>query len=45
MDIQVIQAGPRHTEVIAKFNQAMAIETEGRKLPWGKIHPGINAIL
>ena len=25
--IQVIQAGPRHVEVIAEFNQAMAIET------------------
>ena len=45
MDIQVIQAGPRHSEVIAEFNQAMAIETEGRKLPWDKIHPGIKAIL
>ena len=45
MDIQVIQAGPRHSEVIAEFNQAMAIETEGRKLPWDRIHPGIKAIL
>ena len=45
LDIQVIQAGPRHSEVIAEFNQAMAIETEGRKLPWDKIHPGIKAIL
>ena len=45
MDIQVIQAGPRHFEVIAEFNQAMAIETEGRKLPWDKIYPGIKAIL
>jgi hypothetical protein len=45
MDIQVIQAGPRHSEVIAEFNQAMAIETEGRELPWDKIHPGIKAIL
>ena len=45
VDIQVIQAGPRHSEIIAEFNQAMAIETEGRKLPWDKIHPGIKAIL
>ena len=45
MDIQVIQAGPRHSEVIAEFNQAMAIETEGRKLPWDKIDAGIKAIL
>ena len=45
MDIQVVQASPQHTEVIAEFNQAMAIETEGKKLPWDKIHPGINAIL
>ena len=45
MDIQVIQAGPRHSEVIAEFNQAMAIETAGRKLSWDKIHPGIKAIL
>ena len=45
MDIQVIQAGPRHSKVIAEFNQAMAIETEGRKLPGDKIHPGIKAIL
>jgi GNAT superfamily N-acetyltransferase len=44
-EIQVIQAGPRQTEIIAEFNQAMAIETEGRKLPWDKIHPGIKAIL
>ena len=41
LDIQVIQAGPRHSEVIAEFNQVMAIETEGRKLTWDKIHPGI----
>ena len=45
MDIQVIQASPRHSEVIAEFNQAMAIETEGRKLPWDKIHAGVKAIL
>ena len=45
MDIPVIQASPRHSEVIAEFNQAMAIETEGRKLPWDKIHSGIKAIL
>lgn len=45
MAIQVVQASPQHTEVIAEFNQAMAIETEGKKLPWDKIHPGINAIL
>ena len=45
MDIKVIQAGPRHSEVIAEFNQAMAIEAEGTKLPWDKIHLGIKAIL
>jgi GNAT superfamily N-acetyltransferase len=45
VDIQVIQASPSYSEVIAEFNQMMTIETEGRKLPWGKIHPGINAIL
>ncbi len=45
MDIQVVQASPQHTEVIAKFNQAMAIETEGKELPWDKIHPGVKAIL
>jgi GNAT superfamily N-acetyltransferase len=45
MDIEVVQAGPQHSEVIAEFNQAMAIETEGKTLPWDKIHPGINAIL
>ena len=44
MHIQAIQAGPRHSEFIAEFNQAMAIETEGRKLSWDKIHPGIKAI-
>ena len=45
MDIQVIRAGPRQSEVIAEFNQAMAIATEGRRLPWDKIRPGIKAIL
>ena len=45
MDIEVVQAGPQHSDVIARFNQAMAIETEGKELPWEKIHPGINAIL
>ena len=45
MKIKVVQAGPQHAEIIAQFNQAMAIETEGKQLPWDKIHPGINAIL
>jgi len=45
MNIEVVQAGPQHAEVIAEFNQAMAIETEGKNLPWEKIHTGINAIL
>ncbi|MDA0272748.1 MAG: GNAT family N-acetyltransferase, partial [Proteobacteria bacterium] len=45
MNIEVIQAGPQHAEVIAEFNQAMAIETEAKNLPWEKIHTGINAIL
>ena len=45
MNIRVIQASPQHTEVIAKFNQAMAIETEGKELSWDKIHPGVKSIL
>jgi hypothetical protein len=45
MDIAAVQAGPRHSDVIAEFNQAMAIETEDRNLPGDKIHPGIKAIL
>ena len=45
MNIRVVKADPRRSDVIAEFNQAMAIETEGRKLPWDKIHPGIKAIL
>lgn len=45
MNVEVVKAGPQHSEVIAEFNQAMAIETEGKELPWDKIHPGINAIL
>ena len=43
--MQVVQADRRHSQVIAEFNQAMAIKTEGKKSPWGKIHPGIKAIL
>ena len=45
MNIQVVKASPQHTELIAKFNQAMAIETEGKELSWDKIHPGVKAIL
>ena len=45
MKIHVVQADPKHADIIAKFNQAMAIETEGKALPWDKIHPGIQAIL
>ena len=45
MNIRVVQASPQHAEVIAKFNQAMAIETEGKELSWDKIHPGVKSIL
>ena len=45
MNIHVVQADPKHADIIAEFNQAMAIETEGKALPWNKIHPGIKAIL
>ncbi len=45
MDVEVVKAGTQHANVIAEFNQAMALETEGKQLDWDRIHPGVNAIL
>lgn len=45
MTIQVTQADRSHGEVIARFNQAMAEETEDKSLPWEVIQPGVMKMI
>ena len=43
--IQIERASSEDAEVIARFNQAMALETEDKLLDWDKIYPGVQALL
>ena len=43
--IQIERASSEDAEVIARFNQAMALETEDKPLDWDKIYPGVQALL
>ena len=45
MAVTVIQADPQHGEVIARFNQAMALETENKVLEHDVILPGVMTML
>ncbi|MFT7219511.1 MAG: ribosomal protein S18 acetylase RimI-like enzyme [Candidatus Azotimanducaceae bacterium] len=42
---KVIRADSSHAENIAKFNQAMALETEHKKLLWDQIFPGVQSLI
>jgi GNAT superfamily N-acetyltransferase len=44
MVISVDRATPSHAEIIARFNQLMAEETEGKSLSWDVILPGVAAV-
>jgi len=45
INLRVEQALPGDAETIARFNQAMALETEDKPLDWEKIYPGVQALL
>lgn len=45
MAVIVIRAAPEHGEVIARFNQAMAMETENKVLEHDVILPGVMTML
>jgi len=41
----ITRAEPDDAETIARFNQAMALETEDKELPWQTILTGVQAML
>lgn len=43
--IQIERASSEDAEIIARFNQAMALETEDKPLDWDNIYPGVQALL
>jgi GNAT superfamily N-acetyltransferase len=43
-DILIRKARPEEAEIIAGFNQAMAMETEGKRLDDAIINPGVRAM-
>lgn len=43
--IIIERAHSEDAEIIARFNQAMALETEDKALDWDKIYPGVQALL
>ena len=45
MAITVIHADPEHAEIIARFNQEMALETENKVLDRDIIYPGVMTML
>ena len=45
MAVTVIHAEPEHAEIIVRFNQEMALETENKVLDRGIIYPGVMAML
>ena len=45
MAVTVIHAEPKHAEIIVRFNQEMALETENKVLDRGIIYPGVMAML
>lgn len=42
---KVIRADASHAENIARFNQAMALETEHKELRWDHIFPGVQSLI
>lgn len=45
MTLTIEQADLSDAEAIARFNQAMALETENKSLAWDKILPGVQTLL
>ena len=45
MAVTVIRADPEHAEIIARFNQEMALETENKVLDRDIIYPGVMTML
>lgn len=45
MTLTIERASASDAEIIARFNQAMALETEDKQLPWNRILPGVQALL
>ncbi len=45
MNVEVTRAGHEHAEVIARFNQKMALETEDKPLDWNNISSGVENAL
>ncbi|SVB17761.1 uncharacterized protein METZ01_LOCUS170615, partial [marine metagenome] len=45
MAVMVIHADPEHAEIIARFNQEMALETENKVLDRDIIYPGVMTML
>ena len=43
--VKVIRADASHCEAIARFNQAMAQETEDKNLAWELIYSGVKALV